>query len=345
MTSRPVPVPTENPLFPDANENQQVSILFPTAAPTTTTTTTTPAPVVVVTTQRPAPPPPPPVQPVLTESQEEIAFWDFRESIPGEPELDYPIFDKIPVTAFTCDDKIDGYYADVEARCQVFHVCTAIPDGTSIKNSFLCPNGTIFNQENFACQWWPDVECASSSDFFSLNENIGKIPERLLGDEQQVVIAAASPIAVVAPAPEPAKAAEPIAVAVPLPAVIQPAVQAQAIAVSQSVVEPAVATASATAVVIPAQLDSVAAVAVPAPLEAVAVPAAEIAYESAAAASPEVQAVIIPELIAPVEIPAPEVISIRDEPVQQVVQVALPQAPSSLYETPDASSSGAQYKY
>lgn len=215
---------------------------------------------------------------------------------------------------------------------------------------------------------WPDVECASSSDFFSLNENIGKIPERLPGDEQQVVIAAASPIAVVAPAPEPAKAAEPIAVAVPLPAVIQPAVQAQAIAVSQSVVEPAVATASAAAVVIPAQLDSVAAVAVPAPLEAVAVPAAEIAYESAAAASPEVQAVIIPELIAPVEIPAPEVISIRDEPVQQVnwlrpwfdlwidcvyqhfanvqvVQVALPQAPSSLYETPDASSSGAQYKY
>jgi hypothetical protein len=97
-------VPTENPLFPDANENQQVSILFPTAAPTTTTTTTA-APIVVVTTPRPAPPP---VAPVLTEEEEEILFWDFRESIPGEPELDYPIFDKIPVTTFTCDDKIDG---------------------------------------------------------------------------------------------------------------------------------------------------------------------------------------------------------------------------------------------
>lgn len=114
QTSRPVPPTTENPLFPDANENQQVSILFPTAAPTTTAPPP-PPPVVVVTTTAPPPPvvivstpAPPVVQPVLSESQEEILFWDFRESIPGEPELDYPIFDKIPVTSFTCDDKIDG---------------------------------------------------------------------------------------------------------------------------------------------------------------------------------------------------------------------------------------------
>jgi len=328
-----VPVPTENPLFPDANENQQVSILFPTAAPATTTTTaapaptTTPAPVVIVTTSRPAPPP---VAPVLTESEEEIAFWDFRESIPGEPELDYPIFDKIPVTAFTCDDKIDGYYADVEARCQVFHVCTAVPNEKSVKNSFLCPNGTIFNQENFACQWWPDVECATSSDFFSLNENIGKVPERTVV-EQQVVIAAAAPSAVVTVAvPEPAKIAEPAVIAVPLPAVI-PFIQAQAVAVSESVGAPVAAEAQASAVV-----DT----AVEIQQEPVAI---EIPYESAAAVSPEVQAVIIPEL--PAEIPAPVVLSIRDEPSQEVIQIAVPQAPSGLYEAPVASSSGAQQKY
>jgi hypothetical protein len=72
----------------------------PVAAVTTTTTTARP---VVVTTQRPLP-----VEPVLTAEEEEIAFWDFRESIPGDPETDYPILDKIPVTSFTCVGRIDG---------------------------------------------------------------------------------------------------------------------------------------------------------------------------------------------------------------------------------------------
>lgn len=110
--------------------------------------------------------------PVQQPIDEEIAFWDFRESIPGEPELDYPIFSRIPTTSFKCDDKIDGfdlkkiksfsiydlmmiagYYGDVETRCQVFHVCTSIPEAQAIKASFLCPNGTIFNQQVFVCQW------------------------------------------------------------------------------------------------------------------------------------------------------------------------------------------------
>ena len=44
----------------------------------------------------------------LTPEEEEIAFWDFRESIPGDPEIDYPILDKIPQTAFTCEGKLNG---------------------------------------------------------------------------------------------------------------------------------------------------------------------------------------------------------------------------------------------
>ena len=38
-----------------------------------------------------------------------------------------------------------GYYADSSegARCQVFHVCGLTP---AHHFSFLCPNGTIFNQ-------------------------------------------------------------------------------------------------------------------------------------------------------------------------------------------------------
>lgn len=38
----------------------------------------------------------------------DVPFWDFRESIPGEPEQDYPILDKIPSTKFACDDRLDG---------------------------------------------------------------------------------------------------------------------------------------------------------------------------------------------------------------------------------------------
>jgi len=112
----------------------------------------------------------------LTPEEEEIAFWDFRESIPGDPETDYPILDRIPKTSFDCVGKLPGiflkffikkllkhffyllrflgYYADVETRCQVFHICIALPRGEVTKNSFLCPNGTIFGQKQFSCQWY-----------------------------------------------------------------------------------------------------------------------------------------------------------------------------------------------
>ena len=87
------PVP-DNPLIPD-NTNQNSQFLQTTKKPTTTTRR--------------------PVNPVVQED-DEIAFWDFRESIPGEPEIDYPIFDKIPETAFSCSGKIDGKFLETKAR-------------------------------------------------------------------------------------------------------------------------------------------------------------------------------------------------------------------------------------
>jgi len=122
---------------------------------------------------------PPPQQKVPVVDEDEIPFWDFRESIPGEPETDYPILDKIPKTTFSCDGRIDGYYADTDTRCQVFHICNNIPDLPPTQFSFLCPNGTIFDQQVFACIWWPDVNCAASSQFFDLNKTIGKISPSL----------------------------------------------------------------------------------------------------------------------------------------------------------------------
>ena len=43
----------------------------------------------------------------------------FSSFFSGEPEVDYPIFAVAPESSFSCDDKDDGMYADVEARCQV----------------------------------------------------------------------------------------------------------------------------------------------------------------------------------------------------------------------------------
>ena len=63
-----------------------------------------------------------------------------------------------------------GYYADTEQRCQVYHVCLQVgpmwgtllsvvsilqdTDSGLYPVSFLCPNGTLFNQEVFVCDWW-----------------------------------------------------------------------------------------------------------------------------------------------------------------------------------------------
>jgi hypothetical protein len=48
-----------------------------------------------------------------------------------------------------------GYYADVEMGCQAFHVCLQEPNSDKLfKQSFLCPNGTLFQQQIFNCDWW-----------------------------------------------------------------------------------------------------------------------------------------------------------------------------------------------
>ena len=48
-----------------------------------------------------------------------------------------------------------GFYADPETDCQGYHVCMPFFGGkVDRKMSFLCPNGTIFNQELFVCDWW-----------------------------------------------------------------------------------------------------------------------------------------------------------------------------------------------
>ena len=51
---------------------------------------------------------------------------------------------------------------------QVFHMCQ--PNGNA--DSFLCPNGTMFNQQYFVCDWWYNVDCQAQPTFYGLNEFI-----------------------------------------------------------------------------------------------------------------------------------------------------------------------------
>ncbi|XP_076323362.1 U-scoloptoxin(01)-Cw1a-like [Tachypleus tridentatus] len=80
--------------------------------------------------------------------------------------------------SFVCSS--DGYYADVENECKIFHVCKSklFPDGKQkmLQWSFLCGNQTIFNQMSFTCALPEEsVLCKNAPDFFYLNNNVGEI--------------------------------------------------------------------------------------------------------------------------------------------------------------------------
>jgi len=96
-----------------------------------------------------------------------------EDTIPGTPGADYPIYAVPPETSFTCDGQVDGgYYGDPEAECQAFHICSNDGNSGLSKFSFLCPNGTLFQQQYFVCDWWFNVDCSTTEDFYGLNDEI-----------------------------------------------------------------------------------------------------------------------------------------------------------------------------
>merc|ERR1712037_1046559 len=106
-------------------------------------------------------------------SDADAALAMLQGSIPGVPGEDYPIYAEVPESGFACDGQVDGgYYADPEAECQAFHICTADGAGGLAKYSFLCPNGTLFNQNYFICDWWFNFDCSTAEELYSLNDEI-----------------------------------------------------------------------------------------------------------------------------------------------------------------------------
>ncbi|XP_055338103.1 interleukin enhancer-binding factor 3-like isoform X2 [Paramacrobiotus metropolitanus] len=78
-------------------------------------------------------------------------------SIPG---TSYPTLAHIPQTSFSCSNvRQFGFYADPETRCQVFRRCEA----NNYMFSYICPNGTLFNQITLICDWWYNVNCPNSA--------------------------------------------------------------------------------------------------------------------------------------------------------------------------------------
>ena len=104
---------------------------------------------------------------LLVTSQHELP------GVPGVPGRDYPLLASVPPTLFSCRGQVDGgYYADPQTNCQAFHVCVDQGEGNLNKISFLCPNGTLFQQEYFTCDWWFNVDCSTARRLWSINREI-----------------------------------------------------------------------------------------------------------------------------------------------------------------------------
>ncbi|XP_016978359.1 uncharacterized protein LOC108044021 [Drosophila rhopaloa] len=89
-------------------------------------------------------------------------------AIPGVAGVDYPVYAQVPRTNFDCAQQpLPGYYADIEAQCQVFHICAL-----NRTYSFLCPNGTVFSQETLVCVWWNQYDCVSAPSLYANNAYI-----------------------------------------------------------------------------------------------------------------------------------------------------------------------------
>ncbi|XP_055340674.1 U-scoloptoxin(01)-Er1a-like [Paramacrobiotus metropolitanus] len=109
-------------------------------------------------------------------------FYSVR---PGE---DFPLLAEVPkdVHVDCASFHQPGFYADVDTgRCQLFHRC----DINGNLTSFLCPNETLFNQITLVCDWWFNIDCAQTKQFYDYsNSRLYQEGSPLLDDEPNYVM-------------------------------------------------------------------------------------------------------------------------------------------------------------
>ncbi|GFX92892.1 chitin-binding type-2 domain-containing protein [Trichonephila clavipes] len=73
------------------------------------------------------------------------------------------------------------FYAEIDNE-------TSIKTGTfsNAYMSFLCPNGTVFNQATFVCEWWHNVDCSKSEQHFAKNNEFYKSNLPISSDSVEV---------------------------------------------------------------------------------------------------------------------------------------------------------------
>ncbi|XP_055301811.1 mucin-2-like [Sitodiplosis mosellana] len=87
---------------------------------------------------------------------------------------------QIPKTNFHCKGRPAGYYADVEAGCQVYHMC----DGLGRQFSYSCPNTTLFQQRMLICDHWYMVNCSKAESDYDANLLIGQRDKPFVRDDE-----------------------------------------------------------------------------------------------------------------------------------------------------------------
>ncbi|XP_042206470.1 U-scoloptoxin(01)-Cw1a-like [Homarus americanus] len=87
-------------------------------------------------------------------------------------------------SGFGCSDLPYGYYADEANNCAIFHVCLPyINFGQIITRqfSFMCGEGTVFDQENLICDFPENaLPCSSALEYRRVNEYFGRTDRNFL---------------------------------------------------------------------------------------------------------------------------------------------------------------------
>ncbi|XP_042206416.1 U-scoloptoxin(01)-Cw1a-like [Homarus americanus] len=91
------------------------------------------------------------------------------------------------LAGFDCSDLAYGYYADEANNCAIFHVSLPYIDFGQIITrhfSFMCGEGTVFDQERFVCDFHQSaLACSQSASFRKSNVYFGRVNANFLEEE------------------------------------------------------------------------------------------------------------------------------------------------------------------